>query len=106
MELDFHKDKKRIADLGDSELIARIRDPAINATDRMLVEAEISRRSLDRHRPIRTKPQPELAKTGRGAKLIPIIIMIAIVGSIVAGVLEDLGIDIFEWLDDLFSGSD
>ncbi len=100
MELNFQKEKKRVASMPDASLIALLRDPAISGTDRMLAEAEISRRKLDRNRAVPTQPQPELIKR-RGSRLLPIIIMVGIFGSILVGMLDDMGIDVVQWLRDL-----
>lgn len=99
MELDFQKEKKKYENLADSELVARLRDPNASATQRMLVEAEIARRGLDRHAPIESapveeRPTPELVR--RGSNLFSTLIIVVIVVSIIAGVLEDMGIDLIE----------
>ena len=106
MELDFNKEKQRIAGLSDAELLARIRDPAISSTDRMLVEAEISRRGVDRRRV--TAPGRPVAPTRskRGSNFFSLVIVVGIVVSILAGILEDMGIDVIEWLREFFFGED
>ena len=104
MELDFHKEKERIAALSDAELIARLRNPKLSATDRMLVEAEISRRGLNRRQvPARQQQQQPMPEPRRsGINFFSILIILVILGSVVAGVLEDFGIDVLEWLRELF----
>ncbi|NNF60782.1 MAG: hypothetical protein HKO55_02915 [Gammaproteobacteria bacterium] len=106
MELNFNKEKQRVAEMSDAELIARIRDPRINATDRMLVEAEIARRGVNRHQRVSVPREPEK----RGSKLMSNLFSLLIVGgiviSIVASMLDDMGIDIIEWLRELLSGAE
>ena len=102
MELDFHKEKQRIAALPDAELIARLRNPKLTATDRMLVEAEISSRGLNRRRvpPPAEQPMPEPRRSG--INFFSILVILVIAGSVIAGILEDLGIDVLEWLREFF----
>ena len=105
MELDFNKQKQRVAGMSDAELIARLRDPAINATDRMLIEAELSRRGTRRGHiaPIgNSEIAPKRSKLL--SNVISLLIVIGVVGSILAGILEDMGIDIIEWLREFFAG--
>ncbi len=101
MELDFQKEKQKIAALSDAELVARLRNPKVSATERMLVEAEIARRGLNRHQ---APPQHEPAIVPRrgGINLFSILVILLIAGSVIAGILEDLGIDVVEWLRNLF----
>lgn len=103
MELNFNKEKQRVAQMSDAELIARIRDPRLSATDRMLIEAEISQRGVNRHQRVELPPAP----VKRGSKLLSNLISLIIVGgivlSIVASMLDDMGIDIIEWLLEFFA---
>lgn len=103
MELDFNKDKQRVAEMSDAELIARIRDPRINATERMLVEAEIARRGVNRHRQPNVPPEPAKRGSRFASNLISLVVIGGILLSILAGILDDMGIDIVEWLREFFS---
>lgn len=102
VELDFQKHKQKIAALSDRELVGRSRDPNASATERMLIEAEISRRGLDRRSPppASTEP-PQLAKRSSG--LFSAAVIIVILFSIISGVLDQLGIDLIEMLREFFA---
>lgn len=106
MELDFQKEKQKYTGLSDAELVGRLRDPNASATQRMLIEAEIARRGLDRRTTIQSAPVeepqvPELVR--RGSNLFSTLVIVIIVVSIIAGVLEDMGLDLIELARDWFS---
>ena len=102
MELDFQKSKQRFAAMSDSELVSRSRDPDATATERMLIDAEIARRGLDR-RYVPDVPDSMPVKKS-GSSWFSWIFFVFVLGSIAAGILDDLGVDIVEWLRDLVSG--
>ena len=106
MELDFQKEKQKYADLADAELVGRLRDPNATATQRMLIEAEIARRGLDRRGPVQSapveeRPTPQLVR--RGSNVFSTLVIVVIVVSIIAGVLEDMGVDLIELARDFFA---
>lgn len=104
MQLDFQKEKEKVQALSDAELVGRLRDPAATATDRMLIEAEIAKRGLDRRVAVAAPRQepPKLAKTG--SRVFSSVFIIIVLTSIITGVLEQFGVDLVEWLRDLFGG--
>ena len=101
MDLDLQKHKKAIAGLSDADLVARRRDPGATATQRMLIDSELSRRGIDSNQ-LRIAAKPEGARRSKPVSLIPIGIMIVIFASVGLGILEDLGFDVFEWLKKFF----
>ncbi|MDH3647303.1 MAG: hypothetical protein OER80_11055 [Gammaproteobacteria bacterium] len=102
MELDFHKEKQRIAEMSDAELVAQTRNASISSTDRMLVEAEISRRGLDRRRIVAQGPRSDTQTKSR-SNPIGLLVFVVIALSIVSAILDDMGFDVIQWLRDLFS---
>lgn len=104
MELDFQKQKQRFASMGDAELVGRSRDPGASATEKMLIDAEIARRGLDRRQ---TQPPPQsMPERKSGGGWFSILFFLFVLGSILAGILDDMGIDVLDWLRDRLPGGE
>lgn len=106
MELDFQKEKQKYADLSDADLVGRLRDPDASATQRMLIEAEIARRGIDRHNfraaAPEERPTPKIVR--RGSSMFSTLVIVVIVFSVISGVLEELGVDLIELAREFFGG--
>ncbi|MBT8132267.1 MAG: hypothetical protein KJO35_08355 [Gammaproteobacteria bacterium] len=100
MDLDFQKEKQRIADMSDAELIAQLRNPKVSATDRMLIEAEISRRGISKRN--YSRPGENLIERKKRSNPIGLLIFVVVFLSILTTILEDMGIDLVQWLRDFF----
>lgn len=104
-ELSFQKDKQRVQEMSDLQLAERARDPNASATERMLVEAEIARRGFD-PRSVTMPHADPVAQPRRRTNLASIIVIAVFLFSIIAGLIEEMGVDAIEWLRDFFSGRD
>ncbi|MBT8130864.1 MAG: hypothetical protein KJO35_01235 [Gammaproteobacteria bacterium] len=106
MELDFNKEKQRVSKMSDTALVARLRDPSLQATDKMLIEAEISRRGLERRHVMAAAPEPVAEPGQKKSSPFGLLIFVVVAFSILSTILDDMGIDVFEWLRNFFFPGD